>query len=150
MTSSTNPADNILLFRQIHPDFFLSQTLQARSFKGQNDRERFTEQGKVDTEYFAISVDIQTPFYNPRQSFERYRRNGLRTAGVVGLTIGEVRALGLATEPKPRPENPHHWHIVLPREKNKRKTQVILLELASTRNWLYAPIGVLTIKLPAL
>ena len=149
MSSSPDPVYNILFFRQIHPDFFVSQTLQTRSFKGQNDPEQLTEQGTIDTEYFAISVDIRTPFYNARQSFERYQRNGWTTTGAVGLSWGEIAGLGLTLEPKPRPDNPHHWHIVLPPPKNKRKTHVSLKEFASIHNWLYAPTGVSDIILPA-
>ena len=48
---------NILFSRQIHPDCFVSQTLQTRSLNGQNDRDRFTEHGEIDTEYFAMSTD---------------------------------------------------------------------------------------------
>ena len=142
-------ADNILFCRQIHPEFFKSQTLQTRCFKGQKDPERLTPDGTPDTEYLALSVDIQTPFYNARQSFCRYWRNGRKTTGGVGFTFAEIMHLGLSLEYKPLPNNPHHWHIVFPRDKNTRKTHVKLLELASTRNWLYAPEDTLPINVPA-
>ena len=149
MTTSANPADGILFLRNIHPKHFRSQTLQHRDFKGKKDDERLTPDGNVDEDYLATSVDISTPFYNAQQSYERYRRSGLSSTGVVGLTMREIMSLGLTLEHKPTKVNPHHWHIVFPKCKNGRSTSGKLLEFASQRGWLYAPYGTEAITSPA-
>lgn len=146
MTTAATPRDNTLFFRNIHPCHFKYQTLQSRDFRGRNDPERLTPEGSVDTSYFAMSVDIEDPKNSAKQSYDRYLSQGRRTTGVIGLTRSEITSLGLALEPRPIPDNPFHWHLVFPEDKNKRDTHGELLGFASKRGWLYSPPDVLPIK----
>ena len=146
MTIIANPQDTTLFFRQIHPCHFIDQTLQSRDFKGRNDPEELMPTGAIDITYFAISVDIENPQNNAKQSYDRYLSHGRRTIGVVGLTRNEITSLGLTLAPRPISGNNFHWHIVFPEGKNTRDTHSKLLKFAADRGWLYAPTGVLPIK----
>ena len=149
MTTSTNPANYILFFRQIPSEHFQDQGIRSNDFKGQNDPERLTDDGSMDTDYFAISVDIQVPWNDAQRSFERYTQHGLSSTGVVGLTFDEIVSLNLILEHDPKPGNPYHWHIVFPQGTNTRGTHRKLSRFAAERNWCYALEGVLPIIPPA-
>lgn len=148
MTTSTNPAHDALFLRQIPSEHFQDQTIWSSDFKGQNDPERLTDEGEIDTDYFAISVDIQVPCNDPQLSFERYTQGGGNSTGVAGLTFREITSLGLILEPAPEVGNPYHWHIVFPKGKNTGSRHKALRRFAAERGWLYAPEGVLPINPP--
>ena len=149
MTTSGNFPEDTIFFRQIHPGGFNDQILGKNNFQGRNDPERLTPQGSVDTSYFAVSLDIEHASNNAQQSYERHIARKLESTGVITLTKGEITSLGLSVEPRVRQDNPYHWHIIFPEDKNKASTHKKLRDRAIPRGWAYAPPWVLPISLIA-
>ena len=57
----------------------------------------------------AISVELSSPDYLPRDAYERHVGGRPPTLGTVGIPMIETAQLNLRAKPDPLPDNPHHW-----------------------------------------
>lgn len=129
-SSQTHP--NRILLRQANPLVVRNGKAQKGLFRVDTDPE---------TSERAISVELSSPEYSPRDAYERHVGGRPPTMGTVGVSMTEIAQLNLQAKPDPLPDNPHHRLLVLPTGASKSSIQNPLKTFAVQRGWLYAPPG---------
>lgn len=115
--------DDVLLLRIVNPNWVQDDSITSLAFAPSGGRPVSTFDGSMIT---------------PREALERFVDDGHAAYGVVGLTVGEVRSLGLDVI-EDRVPYPEHISLSYPdcsRNEVKRISRA-LRDLAQRRGWLY-------------
>ncbi len=118
--------DATLLLRQIHPAFVQGGRVSSQAFRPTpKDEQRLSV-------YDGDQIE-------PQPAYEHYTTTlGLRSVGVMGVSIGECEALQLPVHPDPKPFPEHVVIDFSAFSKNATEKKAKLLRAkAVARNWLY-------------
>ena len=135
VTSALHQDDEVLL-RMVHPAFVQDGRVTSQVFRPTpKDRHR-------------LSVD-RGSLSDAATSWRRFTASGWSACGVMGVTVGECRALDLPAYPDPLPAteemaaNPAHALIDFgdkPSDRAREKAGKALRRVAVERGWLHGPV----------
>lgn len=88
----------------------------------------------------CLSVD-KGEILTPKESYDRFVKNGFRSIGILGVTVGECEEKNLEVREEPIPKNPDHTLIdysQLSPPSQVKKVAAMLKMIAEERGWLYS------------
>ena len=120
---------NTLLLRQIHPNWLRQGKATSQAF-----RPTSKDEGRLSVH----DGDQVTPF----KAWERHTKmSGLRSEGVMSVTVGEAHHEQLTVSADPQPNAPEHALIDFTAlsTKDRKAASEILAQQANDRGWQYRP-----------